>query len=65
MPNLLHFLSDLGALYAARPTFMKSTPALEEKLWTVSGVLSKVKLSGNLYVFCLDNCHLQACFPPN
>ncbi len=26
--NLLHFLPDLGALYALRPTFMKSTPVL-------------------------------------
>jgi hypothetical protein len=25
-PNLLHFLPDLDALYALRPTFMKSTP---------------------------------------
>jgi hypothetical protein len=25
-PNLLHFLTDLDALYAMRPTFMKSTP---------------------------------------
>jgi hypothetical protein len=26
--NLQHFLLDLGALYALRPTFMKSTPVL-------------------------------------
>ena len=25
MPNLLHFLPDLGALYAVRPSFMKSS----------------------------------------
>jgi hypothetical protein len=29
--NLLHFLPDLGALYAVRPTFMKSTPNLLNK----------------------------------
>jgi hypothetical protein len=31
-PNLLHFLPDLGALNALRPTFMKSTPGLDVNL---------------------------------
>jgi hypothetical protein len=30
--NFLHFLPDVGALYALRPTFMKSTQG-KVKLW--------------------------------
>jgi hypothetical protein len=33
MPYLLHFLLDLGALYAMHPTFMKSTPDILSLLY--------------------------------